>query len=55
MTRTPEATFTPTGGLDRVAQAQAALTLLQNYVTMRQRQEPTVNAVHSDDILHTEP
>jgi len=27
MTRTPEATFTPTGGLDRVAQARAAVTL----------------------------
>ena len=26
MTRTPEATFTPTGGLDRVAQARAAVT-----------------------------
>jgi len=27
MTRTPEATFTPTGGLDRVPQAPAAVTL----------------------------
>jgi hypothetical protein len=27
MRRAPEATFTPTGGLDRVAQARAAVTL----------------------------
>ena len=56
MTRTPEATFTPTGGLDRVPQAPAAVTLASE---LRHNASTTgtklLTPSNSDDILHTEP
>jgi hypothetical protein len=56
MTGTPEATFTPTGGLDRVAEARAAVTFASE---LRHNASTTgtklLTPSNSDDILHTEP
>ena len=56
MTGTPEATFTPTGGLDWVAEARAAVTFASE---LRHNASTTgtklLTPSNLDDILHTEP